>query len=56
LPLLPLQPEGEVYFDYANGRLKGVKYQVRKDLAEHRGEGSKYVFATAYNEELVEVK
>jgi hypothetical protein len=56
LPLLPLQPEGEVYFDYANGRLKGVKYQVRKELAEHRGEGSKYVFATAYNEELVEVK
>src|SRR5207244_3271616 len=33
LPLLPLLPDGEVQFDFANGRLKGVKYQIRKELS-----------------------
>jgi hypothetical protein len=53
LPLLPLIPEGEIQFDFANGRLKGVKYQIRKELAEHRGEGSKYLYKTTYAEELI---
>jgi hypothetical protein len=53
LPLLPLMPEGDIQFDFADGRLKGVKYQIRKELAEHRGEGSKYVFKTNYSEELI---
>ena len=52
LPLLPLMPDGEIQFDVANGRLKGVKYQIRKELTEHRGEGSKYLFKTTYAEEL----
>jgi hypothetical protein len=56
LPLLPLQPEGELYFDAVNGRLRGVKYQVRKEIAEHRGEGTKYVFKTTYAEELIDAK
>jgi hypothetical protein len=53
---LPLQPEGELYFDALNGRLRGARLQVRKDIAEHRGEGSKYVFKTTYAEELIEAK
>jgi hypothetical protein len=53
LPLLPLLPEGDIQFDFANGRLKGVKYQIRKELPEHRGEGSKYLFKTTYSEELI---
>lgn len=53
LPLLPLLPEGDIQFDFANGRLKGVKYQIQKELAEHRGEGSKYLFKTTYSEELI---
>jgi hypothetical protein len=56
LPLLPLLPEGEVYFDVANGRLRGVRYRFMAELAEHRGEGSKYQFQSVYNEDLVEVK
>lgn len=56
LPLLPLQPEGEIAFDLTNGRLRGVKYQIQKELAEHRGEGSKYVFKTTYVEDLIEAK
>ena len=49
-------PEGEVYFDVTNGRLRGVRYRCTADLAEHRGEGSKYQFQSVYNEDLVEVK
>ncbi len=56
LPLLPLLPEGDVYFDTAAGVLKAVRYQFGHDLDEHRGEGSKYQFKSAYSEDLVEVK
>jgi hypothetical protein len=56
LPLLPLTPEGEVYFEVANGRLRAVRYQIHRELAEHRGEGSKYQFKSVYNEDLVEAK
>jgi hypothetical protein len=56
LPLLPLLPEGDVYFDVANGRLRGVRFRFTSELSEHRGEGSKYKFQSVYNEDLVEVK
>jgi hypothetical protein len=56
LPLLPLLPEGDLYFDTANGLLKAVRYQFGQDLDEHRGEGSKYQFKSTYTEDLVEVK
>ena len=56
LPLLPLMPQGDIYFDAANGRLRAVRYQLRQELAEHRGEGSKYQFQSTYSEDLVEAK
>jgi hypothetical protein len=56
LPLLPLMPSGELYFDAANGRLKAVRYQLVHELAEHRGEGSKYSLKSTYSEDLIEVK
>jgi hypothetical protein len=56
LPLLPLLSAGEIHFDVANGRLRGVRYRYTTELPEHRGEGSKYQFQTAYNEDLVEIK
>jgi hypothetical protein len=56
LPLLPLLPEGDLFFDTANGMLKAVRYQFGQDLDEHRGEGSKYQFKTSYNEDLIESK
>src|SRR5262245_8166018 len=56
LPLLPLLPEGDVFFDTASGLLKAVRYQFGQDLDEHRGEGSKYQFKSTYTEDLTEVK
>lgn len=52
IPLCPLQPSGEVFFDIAAGRLKTARYKWSKELAGHQGEGSKYVFASTYLEEL----
>jgi hypothetical protein len=56
LPLLPLMPEGDVSFDTTSGLLRAVRYQFGQDLAEHRGEGSKYQFRSTYTEDLVDTK
>jgi hypothetical protein len=56
LPLLPLLSEGDLYFDVANGLLRAVRFQLAQELAEHRGEGSKYQFKSVYNEDLVDIK
>jgi hypothetical protein len=56
LPLLPLMPTGDLYFDLANGRLRAVRFQFQHELNQHRGEGSKYLLKTVYSEDLVEVK
>jgi hypothetical protein len=56
IPLLPMQPEGEVVFDAAAGRFRSARLKVEKEIANHRGEGSKYRFASTYSEELVEAK
>jgi hypothetical protein len=52
IPLIPMQPIGEVVFDTAAGRLKSVRYKWSKEIVGHQGEGGKYSFATAYVEEL----
>jgi hypothetical protein len=56
LPLLPLMPEGDLFFDTATGVLKAVRYQFGQDLDEHRGEGSKYQFKSTYSEDLIDGK
>jgi hypothetical protein len=56
LPLLPLMPEGDVSFDTTSGLVRTVRYQFGQDLAEHRGEGSKYQFKSTYTEDLIESK
>jgi len=54
IPLVPLQPTGEVAFDLTNGRLKAVRYQIKKDIDGHAGDGSKYRFVSNYAEDWVE--
>jgi hypothetical protein len=56
LPLLPLMPEGDLFFDTASGLLKAVRYQFGQDVDAHRGEGSKYQFKTTYSEDLTDAK
>ncbi len=53
VPLLKLQPEGEVYFDVANGRLKHVRLKVEKELSGHQGDGSNLKFQSTYSEDFV---
>jgi hypothetical protein len=52
VPLLPFQPEGEVTFDLAAGRLRSVKFTIQKELDGHNGENSSYRYASTYQEEL----
>lgn len=54
VPLVPLQPAGEVAFDIANGRLRAVRFQIKKDIDGHAGDGSKYRFVSNYAEDWVE--
>jgi hypothetical protein len=52
VPLLQLQPEGEVTFDVQSGRLQSAILRVDKELTGHQGEGSSYHFVSTYKEEI----
>jgi hypothetical protein len=51
VPLLQMQPEGEVVFDTQAGYMKSARMQVDKELAGQQGEGSSYHFKSTYTEE-----
>jgi hypothetical protein len=53
-PLLPLLWEGEVYFHRATGRYAGAKLSVKQEVANHQGDGTKFVYESQYTEALVE--
>src|SRR5262249_24091854 len=44
VPLLEMQPEGEMVFDLQAGRLQRAALRIDKDLKGHDGEGSSYHF------------
>ena len=56
VPLLQLQPEGEVVFDLQRGRLQSAGLRIEKDLTGHQGTGSSYKFLSTYTEKYVESK
>jgi hypothetical protein len=51
VPLLQLQPQGEVVFDLQAGRLQSANLQVDKEITGHQGQGSSYRFQSTYKEE-----
>jgi hypothetical protein len=53
VPLLQMQPEGEVVFDSKEGRLRRARLHIQKELKGHQGEGSSYRFQSSYTEEFV---
>ncbi|HZT83014.1 MAG TPA: hypothetical protein VFA26_22480 [Gemmataceae bacterium] len=53
LPLLQLQPEGEVIFDTHNGRMQSARLSIDKELKGHQGDDSSYHFQSSYVETLV---
>jgi hypothetical protein len=56
VPLLQLEPEGEVIFDTQAGRLLRAKLRIAKALTGHQGEGSSYHFESTYTEEYQDNK
>ena len=51
VPLLQMQPEGDVVFDMRNGRLQKATLHIEKELTGHQGQGSTYRFQSSYVEE-----
>jgi hypothetical protein len=53
VPLLQMQPEGEVVFDTKEGRFLRASLHIAKELKGHQGEGSSYRFQSTYTEEYL---
>jgi hypothetical protein len=53
VPLLQVQPEGDVVFDTQNGLLRSARLKIDKELKGHQGENSSYRFQSNYTEEFV---
>jgi hypothetical protein len=53
VPLLEMQPEGEVVFDAATGRVQSARLQIDQEMKGLQGEGSSYHFQSIYTEQLV---
>ncbi|CAN5254387.1 hypothetical protein BH11PLA2_BH11PLA2_30550 [soil metagenome] len=52
-PLLPFLWEGTVTFDVAAGQYRGSKLVVKKEIADHQGKGTKFVFESRFEESRV---
>lgn len=52
IPLFPMLLEGDVYFHEATGKYSGARLKLKKELTNHAGEGSKYVYESTYAEDL----
>jgi hypothetical protein len=53
IPLLPMIPEGTLYFQAETGRFYAARLKIAKDLKNHQGEGSSYSYTSAYVEDLM---
>lgn len=53
VPLLPLMPEGTLYFHAETGRYHAARLKVEKELKNHQGEGSTYKYVSTYVEDFV---
>jgi len=53
VPLLQVQPEGEIVFDAQAGIMRSARLTIDKELKNHQGEGTSYRFQRSYVEEYV---
>jgi hypothetical protein len=51
IPLLQVQPEGEIIFDVQAGRMRSATLTIERDLKGHKGDGSSYRFVSHYTEQ-----
>jgi len=56
IPLLQNQPQGEIVFNIAAGRLESANLRIDQQLDGHQGEGSSYHFTSTYREVYVPAK
>jgi hypothetical protein len=53
VPLVPMLWTGEVYFNPAAGTYHAARLSAKAELANHLGEGTKYVYQSVYSEDAV---
>jgi hypothetical protein len=51
VPLLQVQPEGDIVFDTHIGLLRSARLHIDKELKGHQGENSSYHFQSTYTEQ-----
>jgi hypothetical protein len=56
IPLLPMMPEGTLYFHVSSGRYYAARLKTQKEVKNHQGEGSSYKYQSTYVEDLVPEK
>jgi len=56
IPLLPLTPEGSLYFHAESGRYYAARLTISKELKNHQGDGSSYKYTSTYVEDLMPEK
>ena len=52
--LAPVLWEGDVFFNTKTGRYHGAKLTVKKEVANHRGDGTKFTYTSEYTEAAAE--
>lgn len=56
IPLIQLQPTGDIVFDINKGHMIKAHLSTKKEIKGHQGEGSHYQYQSIYREELVSAK
>jgi hypothetical protein len=54
VPLVPMLWTGELYFNVAAGRYHAARLTTKAELANHLGEGTKFVYQSTYSEDAAE--
>jgi hypothetical protein len=49
--VFPFLWEGEVDFDLAAGQYQGARLRIERELRDHLGPGSRYVYRSSYEEQ-----
>lgn len=54
VPLVPMLWAGDVYFNTVAGKYHAARLTAKAELANHQGEGTKFVYESVYSEDALE--
>jgi hypothetical protein len=54
VPLVPMLWTGDLYFNIAAGKYHAARLTAKSELADHLGEGTRFVYQSSYNEDALE--